>query len=89
VRTPKGAPLPVTETGYRSEFVAHEVIETAGGVSSYVRSWLDREAKTKAWDRLEFKWRQLELELLPPKPSARPPRRQATPRTRRAGQGSS
>lgn len=89
VRTPEGAPLPVTETGYRAEFLAHRLIDEAGGVAAYVTAWLDREAASKAWERLEFRWRQLELELLPPAPSARPPRPKATPRARRAGQGSS
>ena len=50
MRTPKGAPLPVTETGYRSAFVAHAMIEAAGGVTGYVRDWLDREAKTGTVD---------------------------------------
>lgn len=90
VRSPKGAPIPITETGYRSEFTTHQAVEDAGGPAGYIRAWLDREASTKAWVKREFAWRQLELDLLPPCPR---PRRSSEPAKaagsrRRIGQGS-
>ena len=89
MRSPKGAPLPITETGFRSAFLDRDAIAAAGGVVDYVRAWLDREAASKAWTVVEQKWRQLELELLPPRRSpASPRRRPKPPTTKRAGQGS-
>jgi hypothetical protein len=89
VRAPKDAPIPITATGYRSQFVESKELKSAGGAAPYVQAWLDREAREKAWQAIEFKWRQLEFELLPP---AEPPelsrRRPRPARTRRAGQGS-
>jgi hypothetical protein len=42
-----GAPLPVTETGYRSQFLDNppEDFDPA----AYVTAWLDREARSPAW----------------------------------------
>jgi hypothetical protein len=51
VISPKGAPLPITETGYRSHFLDAELLDRAGG----------QEATTRSWAKNEFKWRQLEL----------------------------
>ncbi len=61
VLEPKGAPLPVTETGYRSHFVRPHDVEQAGGVIAFVRYWLETEARSPAWRRVEAKWRQLDL----------------------------
>lgn len=58
---PKGAPLPITATGYRSHFLAETELIEAGGVLAYVRAWLDREARTKSWAKAEFLWRQRDL----------------------------
>jgi len=89
VRAPKGAPIPITQTGYRSEFLEHHELKSAGGAVAYVQAWLDREAREKAWQAVEFKWRQLELELLPPAKPRKPAKPRPTPaRARRAGQGS-
>lgn len=89
VKAPKGAPIPITETGYRSHFLPASEIESAGGVVPFVAAWLDREATTKAWQQIEFRWRQLELELLPSEPAHRPVARKSAPtRRRRPGQGS-
>jgi hypothetical protein len=41
IRSDEGRPLPMSETGYRSAFVASSVIEEWGGVEAYVRGWLD------------------------------------------------
>ena len=61
VVTPKGAPLPITQTGYLSHFLDEEMLATAGGPVGFFLDWIEREAKTKQWAKAEFKWRQLEL----------------------------
>lgn len=44
---PKSAPLPITETGYRSRVIEGVQVDAAGGPVAYVRAWLDHEAKSK------------------------------------------
>ncbi len=61
VVAPVRAPLPVTETGYRSEFLSVEAVEQAGGPAEYVRRWLDEEARKPVWRRDEAGRRQLDL----------------------------
>ena len=61
VLTPKDAPLPITQTGYLSHFLDEGELETAGGPVAFFTAWLDREARTPASAKAEFKWRQLEL----------------------------
>ncbi|MEZ5844052.1 MAG: hypothetical protein R3D27_10025 [Hyphomicrobiaceae bacterium] len=61
VATPKGAPLPITSTGYRSHFLDEQELNAAGGPAGFVIAWLDREARGKAWALTEFKWRQGDL----------------------------
>jgi len=90
VLAPRGAPLPITTTGYRSHFLPAEELATEGGPVAFVTAWLDREANSKAWEKTEFAWRQLSLDLTAPVParSARPPARTpARPARRRPGQG--
>jgi len=48
---PKKAPLPITETGYRSHFIAPLELINAGGPVTFVAAWLDREAKSKDWQK--------------------------------------
>ena len=61
VLTPKGAPIPITNTGYLSHFLNVEHLATAGGPVAFFLDWIEREARTKQWAKAEFKWRQLEL----------------------------
>jgi hypothetical protein len=61
VVAPKGAPLPITGTGYRSHFLDADLIAKAGGPVAFFQRWLDSEATTKAWAKAEFKWRQGDL----------------------------
>jgi hypothetical protein len=61
VMAPKGGMLPVTETGYRSHFIAAAELAAAGGPARYVLAWLDREARTKRWQETQFRWRQLDI----------------------------
>ena len=61
VVSPKKAPLPITETGYRSHFLDEELLKKVGGPVTFFLNWIEREATTKAWARAEFKWRQGDL----------------------------
>ena len=46
---PARAPLPITETGYRSVFPAHGAVESAGGPVPLITGWLDEAAKERKW----------------------------------------
>lgn len=46
---PKRAPLPITETGYRSHFIPALDLTNAGGPVTFVTAWIAQEAKGKAW----------------------------------------
>ena len=61
VVTPKGAPLPITQTGYLSHFLYEEHLATAGGPVAFFLDRIEREARTKQWAKAEFNWRQGEL----------------------------
>lgn len=58
---PERAKLPVTDTGYRSHFIANDEVIEAGGVIAYVRAWLDAEADTPAWRAAKEEARQFAL----------------------------
>lgn len=58
---PKRAPLPITETGYRSHFLHFEDIDEAGGPVGYVQAWLDSMARSREWLDHEGASRQLSL----------------------------
>ena len=51
---PKRAPIPITETGYRSHFIDTLELISAGGAVTFVTAWLDRGAESKAWQKHEF-----------------------------------
>lgn len=54
-------PLPITETGYRSLFILPERIAEYGTPVEYVQTWLEHEAQSESWKRLEIESRQLSL----------------------------
>jgi len=58
---PERAPLPITETGYRSHFTTAAIVADMGGPVEFVRTWLDEEAATPAWRAQESSRRQLAL----------------------------
>ncbi len=58
---PERAPLPITETGYRSHFLHFEEVDQAGGAVAYVEAWLDHFAKSREWIDLELASRQYVL----------------------------
>lgn len=55
------AALPITETGYRSHFLAPQEVERAGGPVAFVVAWLNEAARNKGWKETEEKVRQLNL----------------------------
>lgn len=59
---PHRAPLPISETGFRSHYHQPGTIEAHGGdVVAQVIAWLDEEARKPAWQRHVEKHRQGEL----------------------------
>ena len=61
VLKPKGAPIPITSTGYLSHFLDAEMLAAAGGPVRFFLDWIERESRTRQWAKTEFRWRQLEL----------------------------
>jgi hypothetical protein len=61
VMKPKGAPVPITSTGYLSHFLDEDLLAKHRGPVAFFLGWIEREARTKRWAKAEFKWRQLEL----------------------------
>lgn len=43
------APLPVTETGYRSHFIPAGTVAAHGGAVAFVTAWLEHEAARTGW----------------------------------------
>ena len=58
---PKRAPLPVTQTGYRSHFTRPDAIAEHGGLVAFARAWLDEAAKDSKWLEREAARKQLSL----------------------------
>jgi len=59
--TPERSALPITDTGYRSQFLSRTLIEQAGGPVAYAKAWLDHAAKAPAWKKRQEQSRQLSL----------------------------
>jgi hypothetical protein len=58
---PKHAPLPITETGYRSHFINRINVDHMGGPEAYVEAWIDEMSRTQAWRETASASRQLAL----------------------------
>ncbi len=58
---PERAPLPITETGYRSHFVHPSEVDELGGPSAYVVAWLGEASRQPEWRAIEQRNRQLSL----------------------------
>ena len=58
---PARAPLPITETGYRSHFVGKNTIPDGVDPAAYVEAWLNEAAKSRSWGHLEINVRQYDL----------------------------
>ena len=61
--SPPRAPLPMTETGYRSHYHSVGIIESEanGDVVAFVTAWLDEKAKGKKW--IEYQKVNIQMEL--------------------------
>ena len=49
IRAEGRAPLPVTETGYRSHFIPAGTVTEHGGAVAFVTAWLEHEAARTGW----------------------------------------
>ena len=58
---PAREPLPITETGYLSQFYARNVIEEGGGPAALVLAWLDHYAQSPVWQAQQISRQQLDL----------------------------
>ena len=58
---PEREPLPITETGYLSQFYARNVIEEAEGPAALVLAWLDYFAQSPIWKAKTITRQQLDL----------------------------
>jgi hypothetical protein len=59
--TPEKAPLPITETGYRSHFTTPQTVAALGGLVAFVLAWLDEEGETPVWRKREQSAQQFSL----------------------------
>jgi hypothetical protein len=86
---PKRAPLPISETGYRSHFIPALDLINAGGPVTFVTAWISQEAKGKAWTKAAvikaqgdlFSWADAVAEVVP-RNRARKPSKPVTNRIR-------
>ncbi len=46
---PKNAPLPITETGYRSHFIPADQIDRLGGPVKFVELWIEGASRSTTW----------------------------------------
>lgn len=85
--TPKKAALPITGTGYRSQFLPALELINAGGPVTFVTAWLEREAKNKDWQKRQtvrqqgdlFQWADANAEVGKRQRSAEAKRPKAKP----------
>ncbi len=59
--SPQKAPLPITETGYKSIFIAEPDLARQGGSLKYVTSYIDDQAKSQEWSNSLENSRQFNL----------------------------
>ena len=59
--SPERAPLPITETGYRSHFTAKAAMNSYDSPEAFVEAWLDHEARSPEWRAQDMANRQLSL----------------------------
>lgn len=89
---PKKAALPITETGYRSQFLSAMELMNEGGPVTYVTAWLDREAKGRDWQKRQtarsqgdlFQWADANAEVGTRRRSPKPKPPKAKPAKERA-----
>ena len=59
--SPKRAPLPITETGYRSHFTPKAALDGYDSAEAFVEAWLDHESRSPEWKAYDHASRQLSL----------------------------
>lgn len=59
--SPARAPLPITQTGYRSHFINRCNVDEMGGPEAYVEAWINEMSRTNAWRETAVASRQLAL----------------------------
>ena len=59
--SPKRAPLPITETGYRSHFTPKAAMDGYDSAEAFVEAWLDHESRSPQWKAFDQANRQLLL----------------------------
>ena len=62
---PSRAPLPITDTGYRSHFCDEDDIVAAGGAVAFVERWLEAEAGSKRYAQAKVAFDQYDLFACP------------------------
>jgi hypothetical protein len=53
--------LPITETGYRSNFMAYSELDGYENAEAFVLAWLDHEAQKSEWTKYEQVSKQMVL----------------------------
>ena len=61
VLEPKGAPLPLTDTGYWSDFLSLSEAQEAGGPAAVAVELLEEFAQTQTWRVRRARWEQRDL----------------------------
>ncbi|MDO9609871.1 MAG: hypothetical protein Q7J26_15210 [Brevundimonas sp.] len=59
--SPKRAPLPITETGYRSHFTPVSAVQIYVTPEDYVAAWMDQASRSPEWTAFDQANRQLSL----------------------------
>lgn len=59
--SPKRAPLPITETGYRSHFTPVSAVQIYLTPEDFVEAWLDQASRSAEWRAFDQANRQLSL----------------------------
>jgi len=59
--SPKRAPLPITETGYRSRFTPVSAVQIYVTPEDFVEVWLDQASRSAEWRAFDLANRQLLL----------------------------
>ena len=54
----RDTPCPITTTGYLAHQIGAEELADAGGAVAFFTTWMNREAATKRYQLMEFRWRQ-------------------------------
>ena len=59
--SPERAPLPITETGYRSHFTPRAAMDGYDSAEAFVEAWLDHESRSPEWKAFDQANKQLSL----------------------------